>query len=48
MTLGRNNEGGDALMILSIDQQASLDVINILRETGGFNRIISTKLTIYF
>ena len=46
MTLGRNNEGGDALMILSIDQQASLDVINILRETGGFNRIISTKLTI--
>ena len=42
MTLGRNNEG-DALMI---DQQASLDVINILRETGGFNRIISTKLTI--
>ena len=44
--MGRNNEGGDALMILSIDQQASLDVINILRETGGFNRIISTKLTI--
>ena len=45
MTLGRNDAGGDALMILSIDQQAS-EVIKILNETSGFNKIISTKLTI--
>ncbi|MDU3184742.1 MAG: ACT domain-containing protein, partial [Staphylococcus epidermidis] len=46
MTLGRNDAGGDALMILSIDQQASEEVIKILNETSGFNKIISTKLTI--
>lgn len=47
MTLGRNDAGGDALMILSIDQQASEEVIKILNETSGFNKIISTKLTIW-
>lgn len=46
MTLGRNDEGGEALMILSIDQQATDEVIKILEESGGFNKIISTKLTI--
>ena len=46
MTLGRYDAGGDALMILSIDQQASEEVIKILNETSGFNKIISTKLTI--
>jgi len=31
MTLGHDDdEGGDALMILSIDQQASGEVINVL------------------
>ena len=34
-------------MILSIDQQATDEVIKILEESGGFNKIISTKLTIY-
>ena len=46
MTLGRNDEGGEALMILSIDQQVTDEVIKILEESGGFNKIISTKLTI--
>lgn len=46
MTLGRTDEGGQALMILSIDQQAPQQIIEELNQVVPFNKIISTKLTI--
>ena len=46
MTLGRTNEGGQALMILSIDQPASHALVAELNNAIPFNKIISTKLTL--
>lgn len=46
MSLGRANEGGQAMMILSIDQLASDSTIESLRNTGYFNKIYGTTLTI--
>ncbi|PTI14478.1 phosphoglycerate dehydrogenase [Staphylococcus warneri] len=46
MTLGRTIEGGQALMILSIDQPASQTLVTELNNAIPFNKIISTKLTL--
>lgn len=46
MHLGRINQGGNALMILSIDHPVTDDVIDGLYEIEGFNLIRSVELEI--
>lgn len=45
MTLGRTKEGGDALMILSVDQPVSQHIIAELKQLGDYNQIFTTELT---
>lgn len=46
MHLGRTNQGGNALMILSIDHPVTQDVIDALYEIEGFNLIRSVELDV--
>lgn len=46
MHLGRTNQGGNALMILSIDHPVTEDVIDGLYQIEGFNLIRSVELEI--
>ncbi|MGX0000928.1 phosphoglycerate dehydrogenase [Staphylococcus cohnii] len=46
MHLGRINQGGNALMILSIDHPVTQDVIDALYEIEGFNLIRSVELDV--
>lgn len=46
MHLGRTNQGGNALMILSIDHPVTQDVIDGLYEIEGFNLIRSVELDV--
>ncbi len=45
MTLGRN-AAGDALMILSVDQPVSNNIIDELKQVGEYNQIFTTELTV--
>ena len=44
MSLGRNIQGGQAMMVLSIDQPVTEDIINELYDVGGFDKIYGTTL----
>ncbi len=46
MHLGRTNQGGNALMVLSIDHPVTQDVIEALYEIEGFNLIRSVELDV--
>ncbi|WP_054193081.1 phosphoglycerate dehydrogenase [Staphylococcus aureus] len=46
MTLGRTEAGGDALMILSVDQPVSNNIIDELKQVGEYNQIFTTELTV--
>lgn len=46
MHLGRTNQGGNALMVLSIDHPVTQDVIEALYEIEGFNLIRSVELNV--
>ncbi|HCV8573078.1 TPA: phosphoglycerate dehydrogenase [Staphylococcus aureus] len=46
MTLGRTEAGGDALMILSVDQPVSNNIIDKLKQVGEYNQIFTTELTV--
>lgn len=46
MSLGRSSEGGQAMMILSIDQPITQQVIKELYEIGDFDNIYGTTLSI--
>ena len=46
MTLGRTEAGGDALMILSVDQPVSNNIIDELKPVGEYNQIFTTELTV--
>ncbi|MDN6699505.1 MAG: ACT domain-containing protein, partial [Staphylococcus equorum] len=46
MHLGRTNQGGNALMVLSIDHPVTPDVIDALYQIEGFNLIRSVELDI--
>ncbi|WP_155723370.1 ACT domain-containing protein, partial [Staphylococcus argenteus] len=46
MTLGRTEAGGDALMILSVDQPVSNEIIKELKQVGDYNQIFTTELTV--
>ena len=45
MSLGRNIQGGQAMMVLSIDQPVTEDIINELYDVGGFDKIYGTTLS---
>ena len=44
MTLGRTEVGGDALMILSVDQPVSNNIIDELKQVGEYNQIFTTGI----
>lgn len=46
MLLGRTEAGGDALMILSVDQPVSNNIIDELKQVGEYNQIFTTELTV--
>ncbi|PTE68010.1 phosphoglycerate dehydrogenase [Staphylococcus devriesei] len=46
MSLGRNIEGGQAMMILSVDQPVPFETINELYQLGGFDKLYGTSLTL--
>ena len=46
MSLGRSSEGGQAMMILSVDQPITQQVIKELYEIGDFDKIYGTTLSI--
>ncbi|MDH9160840.1 phosphoglycerate dehydrogenase [Staphylococcus succinus] len=46
MHLGRTNQGGNALMVLSIDHPVNEDVINSLYSIEGFNLVRNVELDI--
>ena len=46
MSLGRSSEGGQAMMILSVDQPITQQVIKELYEIGDFDNIYGTTLSI--
>lgn len=46
MSLGRNIQGGQAMMVLSIDQPVTEDIINELYDVGGFDKIYGTTLSV--
>ena len=46
MSLGRNVQGGQAMMVLSIDQPVTENIINELYDVGGFDKIYGTTLSV--
>lgn len=46
MSLGRNEQGGQAMMVLSIDQPVTEEIIEALYRLGGFNKIYGTTLSV--
>ncbi|PNZ71061.1 phosphoglycerate dehydrogenase [Staphylococcus croceilyticus] len=46
MSLGRHSEGGQAMMVLSVDQPVTQEVINELYQAGGFEKIYGTTLSV--
>ncbi|UDI78027.1 phosphoglycerate dehydrogenase [Staphylococcus taiwanensis] len=46
MSLGRSTEGGQAMMVLSVDQPITSDIIEDLYKHGGYDKIYGTTLSV--